>query len=183
MARNGRPESIGIVAADQKSRGKESNIIATGKLGEIAKEAIVNVSAIIKRYFGEDIKGTHDIYVQFLQTHEGVEGDSASIAVATSVVSALKKIPIKQEYAMTGSLSVRGEVLPVGGVSSKVEAAIEAGIKKVLVPKSNVKDIIIDKDLLGKIEIIPVETLSDVLKEALDWKGNENILKKILKDN
>ncbi|MFH1409034.1 MAG: ATP-dependent protease LonB [Nanoarchaeota archaeon] len=161
--------------------GKEAEFIATGKLGDIAKEAIINVSAIIKKYFGEDIKETYDIYVQFLQTYEGVEGDSASIAVATSVISALKKIPIKQEYAMTGSLSVRGEVLPVGGVTSKIEAAIEAGIKKVIVPKSNVNDIIIEPAELKKITIIPVETIAEVLQEALDWQGNGAVLKKILK--
>ncbi|HLC95977.1 MAG TPA: ATP-dependent protease LonB [Candidatus Nanoarchaeia archaeon] len=161
--------------------GQESEIIATGKLGEIAKEAIKNVSAIIKNYFGQDIKETYDIHVQFLQTHEGVEGDSASIAVATSVISAFKNVPIKQEYAMTGSLSVRGEVLPVGGVTSKVEAAIEAGIKKVIVPASNLKDIIIDPKKLSKVQIIPVKHISEVLKEALYWKGKESILKKILK--
>ena len=105
--------------------GKESEIIATGKLGDIAKEAVTNVSAIIKKLFGEDIKETYDIYVQFLQTYEGVEGDSASIAVATTIISALKEVPIKQNYAMTGSLSVRGEVLPIGGVSSKIEAATD----------------------------------------------------------
>src|SRR3989344_1926051 len=67
--------------------GKEREIIATGKLGEIAKEAVKNVSAIIKKYFGDDIKEKYDIFVQFLQTYEGVEGDSASIAVATSIIS------------------------------------------------------------------------------------------------
>jgi len=159
--------------------GKESEIIATGKLGDIAKEAIKNVTAIIKKYFGEDIKETYDIYVQFLQTYEGVEGDSASIAVATSVISAFKKVPVKQDTAMTGSLSVRGEVLPVGGVTAKVEAAIEAGIKNVLVPKTNLKDIIIDKNKMGKINIIPVETIIDVLKVALDWSGKEKILRQI----
>ena len=169
------------IEAEVTFGGKEKEIIATGKLGEIAKEAVKNVSAIIKKYFGEDIKEKYDIYVQFLQTYEGVEGDSASIAVATAIISALKKVPIRQEYAMTGSLSVRGEVLPIGGVSAKVEAAIEAGIKKVLVPKSNLKDIVIDKEDLKKIKIIPVETIQDVLKEALDWKGKEDILKKILK--
>jgi len=163
--------------------GKEKEIIATGKLGEIAKEAVKNVSAIIKKYFGEDIKEVYDIYVQFLQTYEGVEGDSASIAVATSIISALKKVPVKQEYAMTGSLSVRGKVLPVGGVSSKIEAAIEAGIKKVLVPRSNLKDIIIDSEKINKIKIIPVDSISDVLKEALDWKGKQAILNKIVKMN
>ena len=161
--------------------GKEKEIIATGKLGEIAKEAIKNVSAIIKKYFGEDLKEKYDIYVQFLQTYEGVEGDSASIAVAASIISALKDIPVKQDTAMTGSLSVRGEVLPIGGVTSKVEAVIEAGIRNVIVPKSNIKDIIIDKEKLSKIRIIPVETIGDVLKEALVWNGKEHILRKILK--
>ena len=160
--------------------GKEGEIIATGKLGEIAKEAIRNVSAIVKKYFGEDLKGKYDVYVQFLQTYEGVEGDSASIAVATSVISAFKKVPVKQDFAMTGSLSVRGEVLPVGGVTAKVEAAIEAGLKNVIVPKTNVKDIVIDADKMKKINIIPVETITDVLKVILDWKGKEGILKKIV---
>ena len=168
------------IEAEVTPGGEEKEIIATGKLGEIAKEAVKNVSAIVKKYFGEDIRKKYDIYVQFLQTYEGVEGDSASIAVATAIISALKGVPIKQEYAMTGSLSVRGNVLPVGGVSSKVEAAIEAGIKKVIVPKTNLKDIIVDPLKLAKIEIIPVERISEVLKEALDWKGKEKILRKIV---
>jgi len=171
------------IEAEVTPGGRGKTIIATGKLGDIAKEAIINVSAIIKRYFGDDIKGRYDIYVQFLQTYEGVEGDSASIAVATSIISALKKIPIKQDLAMTGSLSVRGEVLPVGGVSSKVEAAIDAGIKKVIVPKSNMQDIVIDKKKLESVKLIAVENISEVLKEALDWKGKQQILNKILQSN
>ena len=167
------------IEAEVTPGGEAREIIATGKLGDIAKEAVKNVSAIIKKYFGEDIRKKHDLYVQFLQTYEGVEGDSASIAVATAIISALKKIPIKQDYAMTGSLSVRGEVLPIGGVSSKVEAALEAGIKNVIVPKTNLKDIIIDKNQLSKIRIIPVEKISEVLKEALYWKGKESVLRKI----
>lgn len=169
------------IEAEVTPGGEEKEIIATGKLGEIAKEAVKNVSAIIKKYFGEDIKKTYDIYVQFLQTYEGVEGDSASIAVATAIISALKKIPVKQDYALTGSLSVRGEVLPVGGVSSKVDASIDAGIKNIIVPRSNVKDIIISKDKLKKIKIIPVDNISQVLKESLDWKGKQAILRKIVK--
>jgi len=169
------------IEAEVTPGGKEREIIATGKLGDIAKEAVKNVSAIIKRYFGEDIKEKYDIYVQFLQTHEGVEGDSASIAVATSIISALKKVPIKQDIAMTGSLSVRGDVLPIGGVSSKVEAAIEAGIKQVIVPKSNLNDIVLSKEKLNKIKIIPVEHISEVLKSALDWTGKKDILKKFSK--
>ncbi len=160
--------------------GKEKEIVATGKLGEIAKEAVKNVTPIVKKYFGTDIKD-YDIYVQFLQTYEGVEGDSASIAVAIAIISALKEVPVRQDTAMTGSLSVRGEVLPVGGVSAKAEAAIEAGIKRIIVPKSNLQDIIIDKAKLAKVEIIPVEHLNEVLKEALDWKGKEAVLKSLSK--
>ncbi len=160
--------------------GKKSEIIATGKLGEIAKEAVKNVSAIIMKYFGEDIKETKDIFVQFLQTYEGVEGDSASIAVAVAIISALKEIPVKQEVAMTGSLSVRGEVLPVGGVSSKVEAAIDAGIKTVIVPRSNLQDIVVDQEKLRKVRIVPVTTVEEVLEEALDWSGRKKLKDLIL---
>jgi len=159
--------------------GKEKEIVATGKLGVIAKEAVKNVTPIVKQYFGTDIK-EYDIYVQFLQTYEGVEGDSASIAVAIAIISALKEVPVRQDTAMTGSLSVRGEVLPVGGVSAKVEAAIETGIKRIIVPKANLQDIIVDKSKLDTVEIIPVEHLDQVLKEALDWKGKETVLKQIV---
>jgi Lon-like ATP-dependent protease len=161
--------------------GKEKEIIATGKLGEIAKEAVKNVSAIVKNYFGLDIREKFDIYVQFLQTYEGVEGDSASIAVATAIISALKKLPIKQSYAMTGSLSVRGDVLPIGGVSAKVEAAIDAGLKSVIVPKSNMQDIVVDQDKLKKIKIIPVSNIMEVLNEAIDWRGKQAVLNSIRK--
>ncbi|MBI2663127.1 ATP-dependent protease LonB [Candidatus Woesearchaeota archaeon] len=159
--------------------GKKTEFVATGKLGEIAKEAVQNVSAIILKNFGDDIKEKYDIFIQFLQSYEGVEGDSASIAVATAIISALKKVPIKQDVAMTGSLSVRGEVLAVGGVTAKVEAAIGAGIKKVIVPKANEKDIMLSKENAKLVTIIPVTTIQEVLKEALDWTGKENILRKI----
>ncbi|MBD3309961.1 ATP-dependent protease LonB [Candidatus Woesearchaeota archaeon] len=170
------------IDAEVTHGGEEKEIIATGQLGDIAKEAIKNVSAIIKRHFGLDIKKKFDIFVQFLQTYEGVEGDSASIAVATAIISAITKVPVKQSYAMTGSLTVRGEVLPVGGVSSKVEAAIDAGLKKVIVPKSNIKDIVISPDRIRKIKIIPVETIAEVLEEVMVWKGKKDVLEKIKKE-
>ncbi|MBI4440948.1 ATP-dependent protease LonB [Candidatus Woesearchaeota archaeon] len=169
------------IESQVSSGGKAAEIIATGKLGDIAKEAVKNVSAIIKTYFGEDIKGKYDLYVQFLQTYEGVEGDSASIAVATAVISALEGVPVRQDTAMTGSLTVRGDVLPVGGVSAKVEAAIEAGLKKVIVPRSNMNDIVIEKTKLDKIKVIAADHIVDVLKEALVWAGKESILRKIQK--
>src|SRR3989344_5459941 len=159
--------------------GKKAEFIATGQLGKIAKEAVKNVSAIILKYLGEDIKEKYDIFVQFIQTNEGVEGDSASIAVAAAIVSAVKKIPIRQDTAMTGSLSVRGDVLAIGGVTAKVEAAIEAGIKRVIVPQANFKDILLSEEQKKKIEIIPVLTIQQVLKEAMVWKNKTNILNKL----
>jgi len=159
----------------------KKRILATGKLGKIAQEAIINVSAIIKKLFNADLK-KYDIHVQFLQTVDtGVEGDSASIAVATSIISALQNVPIRQDTAMTGSLSIKGEVLPVGGVTAKVEAAIEAGLKRVIVPHSNVGDIILSQELSKKIKIIPAKTIVDVLENAMVWSGKEKILKEVKK--
>jgi Lon-like ATP-dependent protease len=166
------------IEAEVTDGGREREIIATGKLGEIAKEAVKNVSAIIKRYFGSDIKKS-DIYVQFLQTYEGVEGDSASIAVATAIISAVTGVPVKQDLAMTGSLSVRGDVLPIGGVSAKVEACVDTGMMKVLVPASNLRDIILPKEKRGAVTIVPVSNIIEVLEEALDWKGKGAILKRM----
>ena len=168
------------IEAEVTNGSKETKIIATGKLGEIAKEAIKNVSAIIKKRFNTDLKNK-DIYVQFLQTYEGVEGDSASVAVASTIISSIKQIPIRQDVAMTGSLTVRGDVLPIGGVSAKIEAAIDAGIKKVIVPKSNIQDIVIPKEKLKKIKIIPVERIEEVLIESFDFSKHKSTLKQLMK--
>ncbi len=152
-----------VTPAQSKEEGR---IIATGKLQEIAKEAVTNVSVIIKKFLGEDIT-KKDVHIQFIGTYEGVEGDSASISIATAVISALEGVPVKQNVAMTGSLSVRGDVLPVGGVTQKIEAAAQAGIKIVLIPKSNVGDVLIDESIRGKIEIIPVSTIAEVFEFAM----------------
>ncbi|MGD0818580.1 MAG: ATP-dependent protease LonB [Methanomassiliicoccales archaeon] len=165
-----------VTPAQIKNAGK---IIATGKLGEIAKEAVENVSALIKKYTGEDIYN-HDVHIQFIGTYEGVEGDSASISVATAVISALEEVPVDQTVAMTGSLSVRGQVLPVGGVTAKIEAAAESGIKRVLIPRANMNDIVLEERYVGKIEIIPVTNMGEVLKYALvGGIKKEGLLKKL----
>ncbi|OGS50515.1 MAG: ATP-dependent protease LonB, partial [Euryarchaeota archaeon RBG_16_68_12] len=157
------PIAAEVTPAQVRNGGK---IIATGRLGEIAKEAVENVSALIKKYTGEDISN-HDIHVQFVGSREGTEGDSASISVAAAVISALEGVEVDQSVAMTGSLSVRGQVLPVGGVTAKIEAAAEMGIKKVLIPKANMKDVLLEDRYVGKIEIVPVENLKEVLEHAL----------------
>lgn len=167
-----------VTPASSRAEGK---LIATGKLGKIAKEAVDNVSAIIKKDIGKDVSA-YDIHVQFLQTYEGVEGDSASISIAVSVLSAMHSIPVAQDVAMTGSLSVRGKVLPVGGVTQKVEAAIDAGMKRVIIPRMNLKDISLPKEKLKKIKIIPVSNIIEVLQYSLkDCKEKELLIQKLKK--
>lgn len=153
-----------VVVEAEVVPGKSKKVIATGRLGKIAKEAILNVSTVIKKKFNEDLRN-YDVHVQFLQTYEGVEGDSASITVATAIISALKNWPVRQDIAMTGSLSIRGEVLPVGGIIPKIEAAIDAGLKEVIIPEANLKDV--PDKLFKLIKITPVKTIDDVIKNAL----------------
>ncbi len=152
-----------VTPASSKNEGK---LIATGKLGSIAKEAVENVSAIIKKHLGKNV-ASYDVHVQFLQTYEGVEGDSASISIAVAMLSAMEELPIRQDIAMTGSLSVRGDVLPIGGATAKTEAAIEAGIREVIVPRKNAPDIYLPPSLVDKIKISPVDNIVQVLEIAL----------------
>jgi len=167
-----------VTPASSRSEGK---FIPTGKLGKIANEAVKNVSAVIKKHMGRDV-ANYDMHVQFLQSYEGVEGDSASISVAISIISAMENIPVDQSVAMTGSLSVRGQVLPVGGVNSKVEAAIAAGLKTVILPYSNANDIYLGPDEIKKIKIIPVKTLAEVLQHAMKQTARrEEIIKELKK--
>lgn len=157
---------------------EEGRIIATGKLGEIAKEAVQNVSAVIKKISGKDLS-KYDIHIQFIGTYEGVEGDSASVSIATAVISSLESVPVDQSMAMTGSLSVRGEILPVGGVSAKIEAAIKAGLKRVLIPESNMNDVMLESTYENRIELIPVKTIKDVLEASLMGSKKRGIISKI----
>ena len=176
--RSGIVSPIAAEAAPTQSK-TGGQIIATGKLGEIASESVHNVSALIKKYSNKDISN-YDIHVQFIQTYDGVEGDSASVTIATAVISAIEEIPIDQTVALTGSLNVRGDVMPIGGATAKIEAAAEAGMKKVLIPKSNLKDVMIEKKYEDMIEIIPTETLSDVLENILvDCSDKDNLLAKM----
>ena len=167
-----------VTPAQYKNHGR---VIATGKLGEIAKEAVENVSALIKKYTGEDIS-KYDIHVQFVGAYEGVEGDSASVSIATAVISALENAEIDQTVALTGSLSVRGQVLPVGGVTAKIEAAAESGVTKVLIPSMNAQDVLLDSKYKDIIEVIPVSTLKEVLDNILTASpGKEGLLDNLTK--
>ena len=89
------------------------------------------------------------------------------------------KVPIKQNIAMTGSLSVHGEVLAVGGVNQKIEAALEAGINEIIIPQANFKDLNLSKENLKNVKIIEAKTIQDVLKYALSWQGKTNLKRKL----
>ncbi len=169
-----------IMAEVTPAQGASGTVIATGMLKEIAQESIKNVSALLKKFTGKDVKNI-DIHIQFIGTYMGVEGDSASISVATAVISAIDGIPVRQDVAMTGSLSVRGDVLPVGGVTYKIEAAAKAGIRTVLIPRANIDDVLIEERFRSMVTVIPVETIDDVLKFALVPQNTEGFLSKLRK--
>ncbi|WP_416838964.1 ATP-dependent protease LonB [Haloferax sp. DFSO52] len=164
-----------VMAEVTPSQGP-GRVIATGQLKEMAEESVQNVSAIIKKFSNQDLSEM-DVHVQFVQTgQQGVDGDSASITVATAVISALEDIPIDQSVAMTGSLSVRGDVLPVGGVTHKIEAAAKAGCKTVIIPASNEQDVMIEDEYKEMIDIIPVSHISEVLEVALEGEPEKDSL-------
>ncbi|MGY8754141.1 MAG: ATP-dependent protease LonB [Candidatus Poseidoniales archaeon] len=150
-----------LVTPSQSSGGK---VFATGGLSDLAKESVTNVSAVIKKLTGKNV-ADYDIHIQFVDTH-GVDGDSASITIATAIISALENIPIRQDLAMTGSLSVRGEVLPIGGVTAKIEAAARCGIKTIIIPRANEQDVLLDPQF-EHVEVIAVDTLDEVMEHAL----------------
>jgi Lon-like ATP-dependent protease len=169
-----------VMAEVTPSQGP-GDVIATGQLQEMAEEAVQNVSAIIKKFSDENIS-EKDIHIQFVQTgQQGVDGDSASITVATAVISALEEVAVEQNIAMTGSLSVRGDVLPVGGVTHKIEAAAKAGLDKVIIPKANEQDVMIEDEYKEMIEIIPVSHISEVLEVALAGETEKDSLVSRLK--
>ena len=150
------------------TQGRSGQVIATGGLSDLAKESVTNISAVVKKLTGKDIRD-FDLHVQFPGTHN-VDGDSASITMATAIISAFEGVPIDQNLAMTGSLTVRGEVLPIGGVSAKIEAAVKSGIKRVVIPRSNMNDVLIDEKFESQVEILAVDSLDEVLEHALVGK-------------
>ncbi|PSP66396.1 ATP-dependent protease LonB [Halobacteriales archaeon QS_1_69_70] len=164
-----------VMAEVAPSQGP-GDVIATGQLQDMAKEAVQNVSAIIKKFSDEDIS-EKDVHIQFVQVGEGgVDGDSASITVAAAVISALEGVPVRQDLAMTGSLSVRGDVLPVGGVTHKIEAAAKAGLDTVIIPKANEQDVMIEEEYEEQIDIVPVAHISEVLDVALAGEPEKDSL-------
>jgi Lon-like ATP-dependent protease len=150
-------------------------VIATGQLQEMAEESVQNVSAIIKKFSDQDLN-EKDIHIQFTNDGIEVDGPSASITVATAVISALENIPVAQNVAMSGSLSVRGDVLPVGGITHKIESAVKAGCDTVIIPKANEQDVMIEDEYKEKVTIVPVSHISEVLEVALEGEAEKESL-------
>ncbi|MFV0476068.1 MAG: S16 family serine protease, partial [Pikeienuella sp.] len=145
----------------------------TGKLGEVMKESIDAASSYVRSQspnFG--VKPTEfekiDIHVHVPEGATPKDGPSAGIGMVTSIVSMLTAIPVRRDVAMTGEVTLRGNVLPIGGLKEKLLAALRGGIKTVLIPKDNVKDLAeIPDNVKNGLEILPVSTVSEVLKAAL----------------
>src|SRR6185312_4877573 len=163
-------EILSIEAVTVPGKGK---VTATGKLGDVMKESVQAAESYVKsRAIDYGIKPTlfekKDIHVHVPEGATPKDGPSAGVAMVTSIVSVLTGIPVKRELAMTGEITLRGRVLPIGGLKEKLLAALRAGIKTVLIPGENEKDLAEIPDNVKKgLTIIPVKSVDDVLRLAL----------------
>ncbi len=148
----------------------------TGKLGDVMKESIDAAASYVRSIAPEiGVKPTKfdlmDIHVHVPDGATPKDGPSAGLAMVTSIVSVLTGIPVRRDIAMTGEVSLRGNAMPIGGLKEKLLAALRGGIKTVLIPKENEKDLVeLPDNVKNGLEIIPVEHVSDVLKLALVGK-------------
>ena len=163
-------ELLNIEAAILPGKGKTT---ATGKLGDVMKESVQAAESYVRsRSITFGIKPTifekKDIHVHVPEGAIPKDGPSAGVAMITAIVSVLTGIPVHRDVAMTGEITLRGRVLPIGGLKEKLLAAVRGRIAKVLIPKDNEKDLAEIPDNIKKsIEIVPVGTVDEVLKHAL----------------
>ena len=145
----------------------------TGKLGDVMKESIDAAASYVRaqapRYgVKPPVFEKIDIHVHVPEGATPKDGPSAGVAMVTSIVSVLTDIPVRRDVAMTGEVTLRGQVLPIGGLKEKLLAALRGGLKTVLIPKENAKDLRdIPDNVKEGLEIIPVDTVAEVLKVAL----------------
>jgi ATP-dependent Lon protease len=164
-------ELLTIEAATMPGKGKT---ISTGKLGEVMQESIQAALSVVRarsRKLGvkEDFYQKNDIHIHLPEGATPKDGPSAGIGMTTAMVSILTGIPVRADVAMTGEITLRGEVLPIGGLKEKLLAAHRGGIKTVLIPDENVKDLVdIPDNVKNKLEIIPVKWIDKVLEIALE---------------
>ncbi len=147
----------------------------TGSLGNVMKESMQAARTVVRARaqrlgFADGIFSKKDIHIHVPEGATPKDGPSAGIAITTALVSALSGIPVRADVAMTGEVTLRGEVLAIGGLKEKLLAALRGGIKKVLIPQENVKDLQeIPDNVKSGLEIIPVKWIDQVLEEALEY--------------
>ena len=175
-------ELLTIESIIMPGKGK---INLTGKLGDVMKESIHAALSVVRSRSSKlnipvDFYEKNDFHIHLPEAATPKDGPSAGIGMTTAIISSLTSIPVRSDVAMTGEITLRGEVLPIGGLKEKLLAAHRGGIKKVIIPNLNSKDLIdISNEVLAKVEIIPVKTIDEVLKIALTKDpASDNFLKK-----
>ncbi len=164
-------ELLTIEAVAVPGKGKT---MTTGKLGEVMQESIQAALTVVRKrskQFGivDDFYQKNDLHIHLPEGATPKDGPSAGIAIATALVSVLSGIPVRADVAMTGEITLRGEVLPIGGLKEKLLAAVRGGIRAALIPEENVKDLAEIPDIIkNRIEIIPVKWIDKVLELALE---------------
>src|SRR4249919_2185520 len=154
----------------------KGNTVTTGKLGEVMQESIKAAISVVRARakrlgVAEDFWQTVDLHIHLPEGATPKDGPSAGIGMATAIVSVLTGIPVNHDVAMTGEVTLRGRVLPIGGLKEKLLAAHRGGIKTVLIPEENVKDLAeIPDEVKSAIEIVPVRWFDAVLERALERK-------------
>ena len=147
----------------------------TGLLGDVMKESMQAARTVVRARahrlgLVDSLFNQKDIHIHVPEGATPKDGPSAGIAITTALVSALSGIPVRADVAMTGEVTLRGEVLPIGGLKEKLLAALRGGIKKVLIPEDNVKDLQeIPENVKNGLEIVPVKWIDKVLEEALEY--------------
>jgi ATP-dependent Lon protease len=163
-------ELLTIEAAVMPGKG---NTIRTGSLGDVMKESVEAARSVVRsraRRLGirDDVFDKTDIHVHMPEGATPKDGPSAGIAITTALVSALTGIAVRPDVAMTGEITLRGDVLAIGGLKEKLLAALRGGIKTVLIPEENVKDLAdIPENVKNRLELIPVKWIDRVLEVAL----------------
>ncbi len=167
-------ELLTVEAAKVPGKG---NTVTTGKLGEVMQESIKAAISVVRaraKRLGipEDFYQNLDLHIHLPEGATPKDGPSAGIAITTALVSVLTGIPVRCDVAMTGEITLRGEVLPIGGLKEKLLAAHRGGVKTVLIPLENVKDLAeeLPEEVKGQLEIVPVRWIDEVLDRALETK-------------
>ena len=158
-------EILFIESSMTKGKGK---LTITGQLGDVMKESIQIAISLIKNIYPEYVKkiSESDIHIHVPEGAVPKDGPSAGITITTALASLLTNKKVSGNIAMTGEVSLRGNVMPIGGLKEKLMAAERAGVKKVFIPKDNIEDLKdIPEEIKEKIEVIPVTTVKEVLKE------------------